>query len=136
MGQRLQQAFASEFLCGMPTLKKITLLSDDQFPSLFDWDSVLFHKFVESLGRKVSTNLKYLRYRPLIRKNDPLWRKTHIFYHRETPLRGKWWIPLPDKDCKQIFAEGRTPRIVPIGKWDWETKAALKGIGKDGDLGS
>lgn len=135
MGQRLQQTFASNFLCGMPTLRKITLFTADQRPYLYNSDSVLFHNFVKSLGGTVSANLKFLRYVPLDRIDDPLRSRTQIFYHCETPLYGKWWIPLPDEVCEKVFAEGRTPRLVPVGKWDWETNAARKGRGKGGHLG-
>lgn len=120
MGQRLRLAFASKFLCGMSTPKKITLLSVDQGCPLFDYDSEIFHTLVESLRSKVSANLKFLRYRPLSRVHNPL-RKTQIYYHRETPFYREWWYPLPDEECEQDFAEARTPRIVPVGKWDWET---------------
>lgn len=76
-------------------------------------DGTEFQTFVGSLGSKVSANLKLLRYMP---------QKT-IFYHRETPLDGEWWMRVPADEAEQIFAEGRTPRIVPVGQWDWDIEA-------------
>ena len=75
-----------------------------------------FQTFVGSPGRNVSANLKLLRYMP---------QKT-VFYHRETPLDGEWWMRVPADEGEQIFEEGRTPRIVPVGQWDWEIEAEQK----------
>ena len=60
--------------------------------------------------------------------------KIEIFYHRETPLDGEWWMRLPQDEGEQMFAEGRTPRIVPVGKWDWETE--VEGTGDKCFLGA
>ena len=88
-----------------------------------DSDSAVFQTFIGSLGSKVSANIKLLRF-----VSQSLWpigltRKANIFYHRETPCNGEWWMRVPADEGEQIFAEGRTPRIVPAGQWDWEIEA-------------
>lgn len=114
--------FASYLLCGTSTLKKITFLSLKQPQPLLDFDSLRFQTFLGSLGGGVSANLKLLRYMPLNQVHDHPPGKIEIFYHRETPVDGEWWMHLPQSEGEQIFAEGRTPRIVPVHKWDWETE--------------
>ena len=46
-----------------------------------------------------------------------------VYYHRQTPVDGEWWMRLPQNEREQIFAEGHTPRVVPVGKLDWEIEA-------------
>ena len=86
-------------------------------------DSTVFHTFIRSLGSKVPANLKLLRYISLSQVHNDLHSRADIFYHRETPLDGEWWMRIPADEGDQIFAEGRTPRIVPVGQWDWEIEA-------------
>ena len=82
-----------------------------------------FQAFIGSLGSKVSANLKLLRYISLSQWHNGLIRRVEVFYHRETPYDGEWWMRVPADEGEQIFAEGRTPRIVPVSKWDGETEA-------------
>ena len=84
----------------------------------------MFEGFIKSLGETVPANLKLLRY--VSQSHDTPPRETKVFYHRETPLDGEWWIRLPADDSGQIFAEGRTPRIVPVSQWDWEIEEGPK----------
>ena len=102
----------------MPSLKRITFL----LPKKVQPDSATFQTFIESLGKKVSANLKLLRYMSESQTYDHL-RNRAFFYHRETPLDGEWWMRVPADEGEQIFAEGRTPRVVPVGEWDWEIEA-------------
>lgn len=102
-------------------------------------DKPMLQIFIGSLGSKVSANLKLLCYTSERKAYDDLPNKT-IFYHRETPVDGEWWMRVPADEGEQIFAEGRTPRIVPVGQWDWEIeagKALLERVGTrqipDGD---
>ena len=106
----------------MPLLKRITFLRCEHFPSFSELDNAVIQTFIGSLGSKVSANLKLLRYIPQSHVYDSLPDKD-IFYHRETPLDGDWWLRVPADQGEQIFAEGRTPRVVPVGKWDWEIEA-------------
>ena len=85
--------------------------------------SAMFQTFIGSLGSKVSANLKLLRFISQSQWLNGLTRKANIFYHRETPYNGEWWMRVPADESEQIFAEGRTPRIVPVGQWDWEIEA-------------
>ena len=124
----LQQAFASHFLCGRPSLKKVTFLSPKQPQPVLNFDSAVFHAFVGSLGDKVLPNIKLLRYIPLIIGPESEPARVKTFYHRETPLYGEWWIHLPADESERIFAEGLTPRIYPVSKWDWETGSKPKPI--------
>ena len=117
--------FTSDILFGMPFLKKITFLSLRQPKPLPDIDSLHFHNTIVSLRGAVPEKLKLLRY-VLLKEHDFPPVDTEIFYHRDTPVEGEWWIRLPLKEREQIFAEGRTPRIVPVGKWDWEIEAEGK----------
>ena len=86
-------------------------------------DSMVLQTFIRSLGRKVPANLKLLRYISLSQVDDDLPSRADVFYHREEPLDGEWWMRVPADEAEQIFAEGRTPRIVPVGQWDWEIEA-------------
>ena len=88
-----------------------------------DFDSAHLHAFLVSLGSKVPENLKLLRYVPIKRGHKD---QTEVYYHRQTPVEGEWWMRFPQYDCEQVFKEGRTPRIVPVGKWDWETEVTEK----------
>ena len=117
--------FISDILFGMPVLKKITFLSLRQPEPLPDFDSLHFHTLIVALGSEVPGNLKLLRY-VLPREHGFPPVDTEVFYHRDTPVEGEWWIHLPAKEREQIFAEGRTPRIVPVGKWNWEIEAEGK----------
>ena len=106
----------------MPCLKRITFLPWEQFPPITVLDNAVFQTFIGSLGSKVSANLRLLRYIPQSHVHDGL-RNKNIFYHRKTPLDGEWWLRVPADEGEQIFAEGCTPRVVPVGKWDWEIEA-------------
>lgn len=57
---------------------------------------------------------------PLIQMHSPPFWDIEVYYHREKPVGGDWWMQLPQYERDLIFAEGRTPRIVPLGKWNWE----------------
>ena len=106
--------FASSCLCRSSTLKKITFLPS----KLLDFGRTHFSAFIASLRDNVPVNLKLVRYMPLDPQGD-----VEVYYHRETPVHGEWWLCLPPNEGEEKFAEGRTPRIVPVGKWDWETEA-------------
>ena len=116
--QELQRMFISCFLCDASTLKKITFFSLRQPHPLPDYHTAHVRALIASLGDKVPANLKLVRYMP----PDPQYRhpceKIEVDYHRETPVEGNWWMGLPSKEGEQIFEEDRTPRIVPVGKWD------------------
>lgn len=116
--QELQSAFASCFLCSTGPLKKITFLYLKQPQPLRDFDSTQFHAYIASLGEKVSANLKLVRYMALDSYGE-----IEVYYHRDTPVHGEWWLRLPQNEREEIFAEGRTPRIVPVGKWGSEMEA-------------
>ena len=110
--------FASCFLCGTQTPKKLTFLSLKQPQPLLDFDSTHLQGFITSLGDSVSANLKLVRYMPL----DPHG-NIEVYYHREAPVHGEWWLRLPPNEGEEMFAEGRTPRVVPVGKWGWEIES-------------
>ena len=118
--------FASCFLCGTQTSKKITFLSLKQPQPLLDFDSTHFRTFIASLSDKVSANLKLVRYMPLDPSGD-----IGVYYHRGTPVHGEWWLPLPPNEGEEMFAEGRTPCIVPVGKWGWEIESEKLCIEQD-----
>ena len=118
--QELQQRFISCFLCGPRSPKKITFFSLEQPQPLSNFDTAHLHDFIASLGERVSTDLKLVRYMPLTRAQERPCEKTEVNYHRERPVDGGWWMYLPLYEHEQIFEEGRTPDIVPVGKWDWE----------------
>ena len=99
-----------------------------QSPPLPNFISESFHKTILSLNRQIPASVRLLRYKP---PNQLLhhycscrlhW-DIEYYYHLESPLDGEWWMPLPPSEGELIFAEGRTPRLVPVGKWDWETQA-------------
>lgn len=121
--QELRRVFASCFLLSTTALKKITFFSLKQPRPLLDFNSGDFWPFLASLGGKVSVNLKLIRFMPFhqIYGRPRAW-ETEIYYHRVTPVDGEWWIRLPLEEGEKIFSEGSTPRIVPVGKWDWEKK--------------
>ena len=110
--------FASCFLCGTQTPKKLTFLSLKQPQPLLDFDSTHLQGFITSLGDSVSANLKLVHYMPL----DPHG-NIEVYYHREAPVHGEWWLRLPPNEGEEMFAEGRTPRVVPVGKWGWENES-------------
>lgn len=118
--------FASCFLCGTQTPKKLTFLSLKQPQPLQSFDSTLFRTSIASLGDNVSANLKLVRYMPL----DPSG-NIEVYYHRETPVDGEWWLRLPQDESEKMFSEGRTPRIVPVGKWGWETESENFRVGQE-----
>lgn len=121
--QELQRMFISCFSCGTSTLKKITFFSLKQPQPLPDYDTAHFRALIASLGDKVPANLKLVRYMPLNQVHRHPYGDIDVYYHRETPVEGNWWICLPSEEREQIFAESRTPRVVSVGKWDWETEA-------------
>ena len=107
----------------MPSLERITFLPCEDLRLIPKHDSAVFQTFIVSLGSKVSANLKLLRYMSLSQMYGGQPNGANIFYHRETPLDDEWWMRVPADEAEQIFAEGRTPRIVPVGQWDWEIEA-------------
>ena len=116
--QELRDVLASCFLCGTRTPKKITFLYLKQPQPLRDFDSTQFHAYIASLGDKVSAKLKLVRYMALDCHGT-----TEVYYHRDTPVHGEWWLRLLPDEREEIFAEGRTPRIISVGKWGWEMEA-------------
>lgn len=125
LSQELQKTFASCFLSGAPALKKITFFSLKQPLPLPDFDTAHFCTFIASLGSQVRANLKLIRYMHLNQVRCYPFAKIEVHYHRETPVDGDWWMRLPWEECEQIFAEGCTPRVVPVGKWDCEIEAEI-----------
>lgn len=116
--------FATIFLWATTNLKKITFFSLKQPKPLPDFDTAQIHALLASLGDSIPANLKLVRYMPLIEMHSQSYWDIEVYYHRETPVDGEWWMQLPRGKREQIFAEGRTPEIVPVGKWNWETEAA------------
>ena len=92
-------------------------------PSWVRFDAPKLHHFLVSLGDKVSSTLRLIRYRhlhPDAHKGETS--RTDVYYHRQSPANGEWWLCINGEEGERIFEEGRTPRLVPIGKWDWETE--------------
>ena len=97
-------------------MKRLTLFSLEQPGALPDFDTAQCFALIVSLGDKVSAKLKLVRC-------ISLEKQTHVFYHRESEVDGTWWMHLPPNEDQEIFAEARTPRVIPVGKWDWEIEA-------------
>ena len=110
--------FAYCFLCGPPTLNKITLFSLWHSRPQVDFHSVRFHDFIAPLGDLIQANLKLVRYMPLDRAFSYLHSDIEVYYHRNTHVDGEWWLSVAKDERDRIFAEGGTPRIVPVGDWD------------------
>ena len=110
--------FASCFLCGPPTLKKITLFSLRHSRLQVAFDSVRFHDFIAPLGDRIQANLKLVRYMPLGRAFGFPHGDIEVYYHRDSHVDGEWWLSLAKDERDPIFAEGGTPRIVPVGNWE------------------
>lgn len=122
--QRLQRRFTSSLLCSTKNLKRITLFCLNQNPRLQDPNGVHLRPFVPSLKNRAAANVKHLRC--MATKHEVYqcpWEYTEVYYHREQPVGDDWWMRLESNHCDTYFAEGRTPRIHPVGKWDWETVA-------------
>ena len=39
--------------------------------------------------------------------------RTYVYYHRQTPMFGKWWIQMVDREGEWMYEEDRTPCIYP-----------------------
>ena len=105
-------------------MKKITLFFMKHTSALHNFNGVHLDTFVASLGNAAAAKIKFLRCMPVnIKTKEYLSEDIEVCYHREEPVNGDWWMRLARDQRDQMFAEGRTPRIYPVGKWDWETAA-------------
>lgn len=72
---------------------------------------------------KIPATLNYVRYMELTTELDAgRDYKSHVFHHREIMDCGECWTELEGDEVETMFEQGGTPRIVPIGKWNWEKK--------------
>ena len=105
----------------MPHLRRITFQSlsrpcTHNGHQLHNFDAEKLIKYVKPLGHQISPSLRYMRYLPLVNK----WRghgrmggRTYVYYHRQTPMFGKWWIQMVDREGEWMYEEDRTPCIYP-----------------------
>lgn len=120
--QEMRKAFEQDFLPNVPsTLRKITFLSlhlpggyngidrnDLAFnaPCLQDW--------IVSFEDRFPQTIRYLRYRHLSGPYQGERQKATVWYHRQEPKNGGWWLELDEYEGEMMFEEERTPHIWPV----------------------
>jgi len=121
--QGIRKAFKENFLPNAPSsLRKITFLSlhlpsgyNGTSRNGFAFNAPNFHQWIISLGDQVPQTLRYLRYRHLLSKPYQGERQeSTVWYHRQEPKDGNWWIKLDEGEGEKMFEEERTPQIWPI----------------------
>lgn len=130
----LREAFLGTFLPTLPHMKKITLLSLSRPEPLSSFDA--WQSFFPVLNLhsncRIPSTLKYIRYCGL--PNSDGRTRSLVYYHRENPVNGMWWLAIRGREGRRVYEDGTTPSISSSRRCN--KKGALQGYGFEGKLGS